>query len=159
MAGMSRIPNELAAEMTPAVRAFVDALLKRIDDLEARVGKTPQNSSLPPQHAVSACQPEGSANQVEEEARWAAGASEVERPLIPAEKCSEAVTVKPKDYRRCGTKLTGSDEQSLRHQAWELPEIQPIITEYQQHRLTCRCYRESTCAALPAGVPSGQSGP
>ncbi|MGD9854328.1 MAG: hypothetical protein AB7U20_05190 [Planctomycetaceae bacterium] len=37
--------------MTPAVRAFVDALLSRIDELEAErksLRKTPQNSSLPP---------------------------------------------------------------------------------------------------------------
>ena len=50
------IPPKLDAEMTPAVRAFVQALLTRIAALEARVeelqrqakGKTPQNSSLPP---------------------------------------------------------------------------------------------------------------
>ncbi len=51
MAGPSHISEELAAEMTPAVRAFVDALLQRIDQLEAELKglrKTPQNSSLPP---------------------------------------------------------------------------------------------------------------
>ena len=42
------IPPELDAEMTPAVRAFVESLLDRIGKLEARVGATPQNSSLPP---------------------------------------------------------------------------------------------------------------
>jgi hypothetical protein len=49
------IPPELEAEMTPAVRAFVLMLLKRIESLEAeadelnrRLGQTPQNSSLPP---------------------------------------------------------------------------------------------------------------
>jgi transposase len=47
----------------------------------------------------------------------------------------------------------------LRHQVWELPEIQPILTEYQRHRLTCPHCRETTCAPLPPGVPSGQSGP
>ena len=56
------IPPELDAEMTPAVRAFVLSLFdvirtqqQRIDELEtqvtqleARLGKTPENSSLPP---------------------------------------------------------------------------------------------------------------
>jgi hypothetical protein len=41
---------------------------------------------------------------------------------------------------------------------WELPEIKPIVTEYQQHRLPCLC-GETTCASLPEGVPCGQSGP
>jgi transposase len=47
----------------------------------------------------------------------------------------------------------------LRHQVWELPEIKPHVTEYQQHRLACPCCGESTCAALPEGVPCGQAGP
>ena len=42
------IPPELEAEMTPAVRAFVDMLLDRIAKLEARLGLNSQNSSLPP---------------------------------------------------------------------------------------------------------------
>jgi transposase len=40
-----------------------------------------------------------------------------------------------------------------------VPEIKPIVTEYQRHRLTCPSCGESTCAELPAGVPQGQSGP
>ena len=47
MARMSEIPPELADEMTPGVRAFVDSLLQRIADLEARLGMMPQNSSPP----------------------------------------------------------------------------------------------------------------
>jgi len=53
-----RIPPELAARMTPAVRAFVLALLAEIDQLRAEVRDlegqladrhpTPRNSSLPP---------------------------------------------------------------------------------------------------------------
>ncbi len=47
------IPPEIEAEMTPAVKAFVEALIdhyeKRIADLERKIQKlTPQNSSLPP---------------------------------------------------------------------------------------------------------------
>ena len=52
-----------------------------------------------------------------------------------------------------------SDPQPLRHQVFELPEIKPIITEYQRHRLRCLCCGVSTTAALPDDVPEGQSGP
>ena len=55
--------------------------------------------------------------------------------------------------------LSGSDLEPLRHQVWELPEIKPLVTEYQRHRLSCRSCGETTCAPLPAGVPQGQSGP
>jgi hypothetical protein len=60
MTRMSEIPPELLAEMTPAVRAFVESLMLQmaemqarmqaeIDDLKAQVKKlTPKNSSVPP---------------------------------------------------------------------------------------------------------------
>jgi hypothetical protein len=33
------------------------------------------------------------------------------------------------------------------------------VTEYQRHRLACARCGDTTCAALPPGVPAGQSGP
>ena len=65
----------------------------------------------------------------------------------------------PGECRRCGEKLSGLDPEPLRHQVWELPEIKPLVTEYQRHRLVCPCCGETTCAELPPGVPQGQSGP
>jgi transposase len=41
----------------------------------------------------------------------------------------------------------------------ELPPIRPEVTEYQLHRLRCPRCGASTCAALPAGVPTGGQGP
>ena len=67
--------------------------------------------------------------------------------------------LRPPQCRRCGTKLSGSDAKPLRHQVWEVPEIKPHVTEYQQHRLTCPSCSETTFAELPLGVPQGQSGP
>ncbi len=55
MARLSDIPPELLGEMTPAVRAFADALLLRLKeleshvaDLEAKLAKNSRNSSKPP---------------------------------------------------------------------------------------------------------------
>jgi hypothetical protein len=39
------------------------------------------------------------------------------------------------------------------------PQIKPQVVEYQRHRLACPGCGETTCAALPPGVPTGQSGP
>ena len=73
MTRMSEIPPELLAEMTPAVRAFVESLFVQmaemqarmqaeIDELKAQVKKlTPKNSSVPPStqhpHAREAAKP------------------------------------------------------------------------------------------------------
>jgi transposase len=78
--------------------------------------------------------------------------------LIPTAQCQAVVPCLPTACRRCGQPLTGVDRQPLRHQVWELPEIQPHVTEYQRHRLVCSCGC-STCGPLPVGVPAGQAGP
>jgi transposase len=159
------IPPELEAEMTPAVRAFVKTLLDRISQLEARVEelergrKTPQNSSLPPSSQHPHARPKPPKRRPKRKRGGQPGHEKHERPLIPTDQCDEVETVKPTECRRCGAKLTGSDPEPLRHQVWELPEIKPIVTEYQRHRLTCPRCGEATCAELPAGVPRGQSGP
>jgi transposase len=79
--------------------------------------------------------------------------------LIPTDQCDDVQPLKPAECRRCGARLSGNDSEPLRHQVWELPVIQPQVTEYQRHRLTCPCCGEKTCAELPLGVPHGQSGP
>jgi transposase len=56
MKRISEIPPELLAEMTPAVRVFVESLLLQmaqmraeIEELKSQVKRlTPQNSSVPP---------------------------------------------------------------------------------------------------------------
>ena len=79
-----------------------------------------------------------------------------QRSLIPIDQCEDVRRLKPTACRRCGGKLSGSDPEPLRHQVWELPEIRPLVTEYQRHRLACRSCGETTCAELPEGVPQGQ---
>ena len=160
------IPPELEAEMTPAVRAFVALLLKRIESLEAevdelkrRLGKTPQNSSLPPSSQHPHAKPAPPKPKSKRKRGGQPGHEKFERALVPPDQVTELITLKPKACRRCGERLKGNDRDPLRHQVWELPEIRPIITEYQRHRLLCRCCGTSTCAPLPRGVPEHQSGP
>lgn len=159
------IPPELEAEMTPAVRAFVGLLLDRIAKLERRVEelergpKTPQNSSLPPSSQHPHARPQPLKRKSKKKRGGQPGHEKHERPLIPTEDCDDVQRLKPTECRRCGAKLGGSDPEPLRHQVWELPEIRPLVTEYQLHRLECDSCGETTCAALPVGVPHGQSGP
>ncbi|MCC7084996.1 MAG: IS66 family transposase zinc-finger binding domain-containing protein [Pirellulales bacterium] len=87
------------------------------------------------------------------------GHAKHERPLLPSGDCDHIEILKPAECRRCGTKLTGRDSAPLRPQVWELPAIKPHVTEYQRHRLACRHCGETTCAALPPGVPHSQAGP
>ncbi len=166
--GMSlEITEEIIARQPPEAQAIIRLLLAKIGELEARIeelerrmkGKTPQNSSLPPSTQHPHARPQPPRRKSKKRRGGQPGHEKHERPLIPTEQCDEAQPLRPTECRRCGAKLSGSDPEPLRHQVWELPEIKPIVTEYQRHRLTCPACGETTCAELPAGVPQGQSGP
>ncbi len=149
--------------------------------------KTPQNSSIPPStvhpHAkpgikTGATQPDGpaagapAANVSAADGTPAAdgappakrkrggqpGRPKHQRELLPSIQCHDTISLKPEICNGCGSALQGDDPDPLRRQVWELPEPQPLIMEYQRHRLTCGCGR-TTCAELPPGVPEHTSGP
>ena len=151
--------------MTPAVKAVVEALIDhyeaRIADLENQIQKlTPQNSSLPPSTQHPHAKPKRPQRNGKRRKRGGQkGHQKHHRELIPLEQCDDVIPLRPDACRRCGKPLTGIDPEPIRHQVWELPEIKPIVREYQQHRLACRCCGITTCASLPVGVPNSQSGP
>lgn len=143
----------------------IERLTARVAELEAerdrRLGKTPANSSLPPSSTHPHNKPIAKTRDKNAPKRKRGGQPghvKHQRPLIPGAECAEVVTILPDECRKCGKVLAGIDREPLRHQVWELPEIKPIVTEYQQHRLVCSCGC-STCGKLPEGVPTGQAGP
>jgi transposase len=153
------ITEDLIARQSPEAQVIIRLLLAKIAELEARLNKTPQNSSLPPGSQHPHAKPASEKPKSNKTRGGQPGHPRHERTLIPSADCTSVVTLKPSACRRCGTVLLGTDTAPFRHQVWELPEIKPLITEYQQHRLICPCCGESTCAPLPPGVPTGQSGP
>ena len=153
------ITEELIARQPPEAQAIILALLAKIQELESRLNKTPQNSSLPPSAQHPHAKPPSRKAKSRRKRGGQPGHAKHERPLLPTDRCDDVQPLKPEECRRCGEKLSGTDPEPLRHQVWELPEIKPHVTEYQQHRLVCPCCGETTCAQLPAGVPQGQSGP
>lgn len=161
------ITEELIARQTPEAQQIILALLARMAKLEAELeilrrqgpGKTPQNSSLPPSTLHPHAKPPRKKRKSKKRRGAQPGHPKHQRALIPTDQCDQVHSLKPKACRRCGAKLSGTDPEPLRHQVWELPEIKALVSEYQQHRLPCACCGEITCAALPPGVPRGQSGP
>jgi transposase len=159
------LSSDVLAALPPAVVAFIqwqsDQILRltaRVAELEAKLGKDSTNSSKPPSTTHPHAKPPSSKPKSRRSRGGQPGHDKHERALLPTEQCREVVPCVPSACRRCGQALNGTDPEPLRHQVWELPEIQPIITEYQQHRLVCSCGC-STCGELPPGVPTGQAGP
>jgi transposase len=142
-----------------ALLAEVKRLTARVAELEAQLGKSPRNSSLPPSSQHPHAKPAPRKPKSRKKRGGQPGHQKHERRLRPTDECDEVQMLRPTECRRCGERLSGCDPQPLRHQVWEMPEIQPHVTEYQRHRLACRCCGTVTCAELPLGVPHGQSGP
>lgn len=159
---MSQAPlvtEEMIARQPPEAQAIICLLLAKLAELEARLNKSPRNSSLPPSTEHPHAKPPAVRPKSGKKPGGQPGHPKHERALIPVEQCQEVVTIKPDNCRRCGAQLDGADPRPLRHQVWDLPEIRPLVTEYQLHRLTCPCCQQSTCGTLPLGVPASQAGP
>lgn len=174
-----QIPPEIEAEMTPAVKAFVLALLEdreqlknevvrlqtKVERLEKKLGgpkSTPSNSSVP----GSTVHPHDDKNKIpgkrgksNRKRGGQKGHKKHSREIVPVEQCNEVISCHPDACRRCGGELTQTDQKPWRHQVWEIPPVQPVITEYQLHTGHCPCCGITTQAPLPQGVPRGQCGP
>jgi transposase len=165
---MSKIPPELEAEMTPAVKAAFLALLERVEQLTKQVESltdqveklTPRNSSLPPSTEHPHAKPKRKPKPGKKRKKGGQkGHKRHSRQLVPSDQCATVTPCYPQACRRCGGELQTDERQPKRHQVWDLPEIEPLINEYQLFRGHCACCGITSQAELPAGVPSGQCGP
>jgi transposase len=164
------VTEEVIAQQPLEAQTLLRLLLARIAEQDRRIAvleaelaaakRTPRNSSRPPSSEHPHAKPPRDKEQKGPRKKRGGqpGHPKHERTLIPTEQCQEVVPLKPESCRRCGEALVGSDPEPLRHQVWDIPEIKPLVTEYQLHRLTCPCCQQSTCAQLPAGVPASQGG-
>ena len=115
------LTEEMIARQPPEAQAIIRFLLAKIAELEARLNKSPQNSSLPPSTLHPHAKPPAAKSKSKKKRGGQPGHKKHERPLLPSGDCDEIRIVKPAQCRRCGTKLSGCDAQPLRHQVWELP--------------------------------------
>jgi transposase len=154
---LSRLPAEVLALIRWQARQIAQ-LQREVADLKARLNKDSTNSSVPPSATHPHAKPVLPKPKSKRRRGGQPGHPKHERALIPAADCQAVMPCVPDECRRCGRTLHGVDPDPLRHQVWELPDIRPVVTEYQRHRLACACGC-STCGELPPGVPTGQAGP
>ncbi len=128
--------------------------------LKEKVGKSSRNSSRPPSS-------DGPKDRAERRTKKPTGRkpggqpgrSKAERAPWPAEKVNKRVVLRPTACEACALPLVGPvDSEPRRHQVFELPKVEPVVTEFVQHSRECGC-GHVTCAPLPAGVPHRIFGP
>lgn len=154
------LPPELLQAIPDAVRAYIDtlnavldALQRRLADLEARLKQNSTNSSKPPSTDPPAVKRAPPKTPSGKKAGGQHGHAKNQRPLH--ERPDLIHECKPTVCRNCRQPLHGDDPQPLRHQVWDVPPVQPIVTEYRRHRLRCSHCGLTTCGQAPAG----QDGP
>src|SRR6516165_4937824 len=164
------LPADLWGSLPPEAQALILALRaevaelraevcdqqRHIADLQERLNQNSANSSRPPSTdplTVKRRPPRPSSGR---SPGGQPGHERQQRPLLPPD---HTEVLKPSRCRRCGHALQGEDPRPLRHQVLELPKFRPEVTEYRLHRLRCPACGLSTCASLPAGVPTGGQGP
>src|SRR5262249_26242595 len=157
-----QIPPAAQAAILALVQRYeqrLQALRQQVAHLTQRLNQNSTNSSRPPSSDsphVKRRPPKPSAGR---QRGGQPGHARQQRPLVPPEQIKQAISVKPPACRQCGQALHGEDPQPRRHQVAEIPPIQPEVTEYRLHRLTCTACGARTSASLPAGIPTGAFGP
>jgi len=156
-----------SADRIADLEALVRSLLERIAALEAenaalkeKLAKSSRNSSKPPS---SDGPKEKAERRTKKPTGRAAGGQpghpKHERPAWPAEKVNKRVVLRPKQCEKCAAPLVGVDPAPHRHPLFELPKVEPIVTEFLQHSVGCKDCGHVTRAPLPVGVPSRIFGP
>lgn len=135
-------------------------LQERLSKLEGRLGQTSLNSSKPPSSDPSWTRNNRSSGAgTGNKPGGQPGHAGHKRELAPPERVNKTVVVKPEQCRGCGARLSGDDPHPHRHQVTAIPKVEPHISEYQLHTLSCAKCHLDTRAVLPEGVPAGAFAP
>lgn len=161
IAELERENAELRAlvPLVAELRAALAAAEQRIRDLEARLARYSGNSSQPPSSDPPGAPPPARPKRTGRRRGGQPGHKKHTRVLLPPEKVTRTVTLKPCACRRCGGALQGDDADPYRHQVTDIPKVVASVVEYRLHTLRCGGCGTTTRATLPAGVPTGQFGP
>src|SRR2546421_6879917 len=153
-------------ELLDALRAQIAALQEQIkqqqqqiEEFKARLNKNSRNSSKPPSSNPPWLSNKPPKTPGERPPGGQPGHPGHSRSLLRRDQVSEVVEVKPKQCRKCGRLLRGTDPDPRRHQVTDLPPVVAETIEYLLHRLICPDCGTSTSADLPAGASSGNFGP
>lgn len=150
----------------PEVIRLLQQLVQRVEqleaenrDLKARLRRNSTNSSQPPStdppnHKRKPPEPKSGRKRGGQP-----GHPRHERPLVPPEQVDEFIDCRPPRCAACDAPLAGDDPEPLRRQVAELPPIQPYVSEYRLHTLTCRHCGGRTTGTQPPGSPTGAFGP
>jgi hypothetical protein len=146
-------------QMLQTLQTQVATLQAEIAQLREQLGRNSQNSSQPPSTDAPNAPPRPQRAPSGRKAGGQLGHTGHGRQLVPVEQVTRVMDLKPTQCHACGALLLGEDAQPVRHQVTDLPRVEPDVTEYRQHMLTCLVCGTQTQAACPPEVSTGSFGP
>jgi transposase len=148
---LAKLSKEELIALVLAQSARIEALTRRIAELEAKLGgppKTPDNSSVPPSQGRKPNRAERRA------AKKRKGRPGVFRALAPNP--DRILDSMAECCPHCEHALTPADQSGFHaYDHIELPAIRPVITRIHRHRGVCPSCRRGFSAPPPAGMPPG----
>ena len=146
----------------PAVRQLINSLLTQVADLTARLGQHSGNSSRPPSSDPPAAPKRPTRPPRGRRRGGQPGHPGHHRTLVPPEQLTAVCEHRPATCPHCQSALP-SDLPAVGlprvQQVWEVPPIQPQITEHRFPTLTCPHCQQAVNAPPPPEVPPGAFGP
>jgi transposase len=143
--------NLAQADAIARQAAQIETLMKRIEELEAKLGlppKTPDNSSVPPSQGQK---PNRAERRAAKKRRGRPGAF---RAL--SENPDHVVATLASACPHCDQALSAADQPEFHaYDHVELPPIKPVVTRIHRHRGTCPCCRRGFSAPPPDGMAPG----
>ena len=156
----------------PSVKALVESLLSRIDNLERQFETLKEeNRELREENKRLRAENEGLKEQLKRNSKNSSQPPSADKfkgfkappksgrkrgaqpghegkgqKRYPPESCERIENYYPKECHRCGSALTGADPEAHWVQKVELPKIEPVVVEHRFHQLECAC-----CGALTRG--------
>lgn len=150
---------EAVREFILAALASIEWLKQRLAALEEQRNRTSRNSSKPPSSDPPGTPKPPRKTSSGRKRGGQPGHRGHGRKLKPAEEVDRIVDVKPTCCGACGALLLGEDPEPARRQMTEIPPIEPQVTEYRQHTLTCLACGTENTPAWPTELSLGSFGP
>ena len=156
------LPLEVQAYLT-AVEAYLEAVETRLAELEARLKQNSHNSSRPPSSDPPSTPPRPQKLSRSERKRGGQpGHPGRHRALKAVADVDEVVAHRPRLCPTCQTCLPSDAVtvgEPVRQQVWDVPPIQPTVTEHQYLAVRCPCCDKLVRAERSVAVPPGAFGP
>ena len=153
-----RIVHDLQAHQQVHITQIA-ALQQEVADLRARLAQHSGNSSKPPSSDPPSAPSRPSKTPRGRARGGQPGHPGHYRPEPPPDQIDEITDHHPTTCAQCAHPLNPADAigRYQPHYVWELPPIQPYVTEHRLHQARCpHCH--GVTVAQPAGLPPGQFG-